>query len=180
MMFLDDIELVKHVAEVWGPLQQPWVDLGGLENPTVAEFKDGWAKLGQMRRPWDILMPGYIILNPAYGHPPIEELPKTYKEHFGTIICTSTLEHVQNPIRVVQAMNEIAKPGAIIVISTVFCYPYHNAPQDYWRFTQECMKMLAELAYLKALEVGRRISVTVDGLRDHPVDIRSVHLVAQK
>lgn len=180
MMFLDDIDLVRHVQETWGPLKLPVVDLGGLENPHVAKFENGWCRIVQMQKPWETMFPGYIILNPMYGHPPIEELPKTYKNYFGTIICTSTLEHCRNPIRVVQAMNEIAKPGAIIIISTVFCYPYHGAPEDYWRFTQECMKMLAELAYLRVLEVGRRISVTVEGLRDHPVDIRSVHLAAQK
>ena len=43
MMFLDNIDLMRHVQETWGPLRQPCVDLGGLENTTVATFKDGWA-----------------------------------------------------------------------------------------------------------------------------------------
>ena len=79
-----------------------------------------------------------------------------------------------------RSLNEIATPGGLVIVSTVFCYPYHPSPHDYWRFTQDGLALLAEYAYLRVLEVGRRVSFAAEGIRNHMIDVRSVHLIARK
>lgn len=180
MMFADDIDLVRHARNEFSPLPMPLVDVGGYENATTLRANGGIAIMEQVRRPWAEFDPDYTILNEDYGDPQIELLPRDYKEKFGTVLCLGVLERVRNPIQALQALNEIAKPGALIIVSTVFCYPYHPSPQDYWRFTQDGLALLAEYAYLRVLESGRRVSFAAEGIRNHIVDVRSVHLIARK
>jgi SAM-dependent methyltransferase len=180
-MFQDDIDLVRLANEVYGPLPKPVVEVGGLDEPTIASFKNGLCQRVIGYRPLSPIVGEYMILNPEKGDPPIERLPKTYRDHFGTVICLSVLEHVESPVECMQAINEILQPGGIVIISTVFSWPYHPSPHDYWRFTPECLRMLADRAYLRVLMAEWTIDLSgVVGLRDHPVDVSTVCMVAQK
>lgn len=61
---------------------------------------------------------------------------------FGTVICLDTLEHVENIEKAMQEMKRVLEPGGALVISSVFSFPIHDYPNDYWRFTPECFRML--------------------------------------
>ena len=65
-------------------------------------------------------------------------------ESVGTIICLETLEHVADPIRAVQEMHRVLRPGGILAISSVMFFPIHEHPWDYWRFTPEGFERLLE------------------------------------
>lgn len=60
----------------------------------------------------------------------------------GVVLCLDTLEHVRNPIVACREIARITKPGGWALITTVFAFPIHDYPADYWRFTPECMAML--------------------------------------
>ena len=107
-MFAADIEMLRRVAEEYGPLASPIVDIGGLENPTVADYqktidamdKAGWSRAGwsdarldelfrqevgaaQMARITRPLKPlaflgEYVIENPEADGLPIERLAEKY------------------------------------------------------------------------------------------------------
>lgn len=49
-------------------------------------------------RPWIFIDPHYRMLNPEYGDPGIEDLPKLYSEAFNTVILVSVLEYVTDPL----------------------------------------------------------------------------------
>lgn len=63
-------------------------------------------------------------------------------ESVGTILCLDTLEHVEYPHRALEEMHRVLSPNGIAVISSVMCFPIHDYPNDYWRFTPEAFKSI--------------------------------------
>ncbi len=63
-------------------------------------------------------------------------------ESVGTVICLETLEHVADPLRAVQEMHRVLKPGGVLAISSLMFFPIHAHPWDYWRFTPEGFVLL--------------------------------------
>lgn len=58
------------------------------------------------------------------------------------VICLDTLEHVEYPRNAMSEIHRILRPDGIAVISSVFEFPIHNHPNDYWRFTPEGFRSL--------------------------------------
>jgi len=76
-------------------------------------------------------------------------------ETFDGIICTSVLEHVWNPVKVVNEIYRILKKGGKIYIEVPFLYPYHPVTEtdmDYQRYTEAGLLNLFK--DFKPLELG--------------------------
>jgi SAM-dependent methyltransferase len=56
---------------------------------------------------------------------------------FDIVIATEVLEHCRDPQLAVDEIRRVLRNGGICVLSTRFLYPYHPAPSDYFRFTDE-------------------------------------------
>jgi hypothetical protein len=67
-------------------------------------------------------------------------LPKLRKSSAGMVICIDTLEHVKDPWKAVKSVEYILKTGGIFVLTSVFNFPIHDHPYDYWRFTPEIFR----------------------------------------
>lgn len=190
-MFWDDIVLVTEIAEKYGA-RKPFADLGGMSRPCIADYEltiesgvqnDRYISLGQ--RPFDHIDPEYRIVNPAYGDPLIEEMPYSHRDAFGMAVCLNVLEHVQNPFRVFAAIYQLMAADSLLVLSTVFEFPYHPSPIDYWRFSPDCLRYLAEHSGFRVLECDWRLHVNADrGVldieRNEPQQIKSVYVAAAK
>jgi SAM-dependent methyltransferase len=59
-----------------------------------------------------------------------------------TIVCMDTLEHVEFPRKAMDEMWRVLGPNGVAIISSVFDFPIHDYPNDYWRFTPEGFKSL--------------------------------------
>lgn len=187
-MFWDDIKLVTEQVEKYG-LRKRFVDLGGCERPCIADYDltiatgdQGARYLTLSQRPFDHIDPDYLVLNPEKGDPSIEDLPYSYPNDFGTAVCLNVIEHVENPFRVFNALYQTMKPDGLLIVGTVFSFPYHPSPRDYWRYSPECLQLLAESAGFRVLECDWRNVITADrGVRtttpgnDEPQEIRSVY-----
>ena len=71
----------------------------------------------------------------------VESLPLK-DESVGTLVSVSTLEHVENPISAFDEMHRVIDKTGIIIVTSVFNFPIHAYPNDYWRFTPECFNLL--------------------------------------
>lgn len=192
-MFWDDIKLVTEQVERYG-LRKPFVDLGGMERPCIADYDltiatgDQNARYVSLtQRPFDHIDPNYLVLNPDKGDPYIEDLPYYYANAFSTAVCLNVLEHVQNPFRVFAAFYQIMKADSLLIIETVFSFPYHPSPNDYWRYSPDCLKYLSEQAGFTVLECDWRMTIPADrGIRntapgiDEQQEIRSVYATLTK
>lgn len=51
------------------------------------------------------------------------------------VLCTEVLEHVKNPDTAVRELYRIIKKGGMLVFTTPLVWPIHEAPHDYYRYT---------------------------------------------
>jgi len=54
---------------------------------------------------------------------------------FDIVFCFDTLEHIPNPFLFCENLIYITKNGGYVYVATVFEWPYHPSPEDYFRFS---------------------------------------------
>ncbi|HEX8947925.1 MAG TPA: class I SAM-dependent methyltransferase, partial [Dissulfurispiraceae bacterium] len=66
---------------------------------------------------------------------PADRLPFPDSE-FDALIYSEVLEHAENMPGVLSEMRRVARPGALVFISSPFVFPEHGIPHDYQRLTR--------------------------------------------
>jgi SAM-dependent methyltransferase len=132
------LDFARDVAESF-PLASPLVEMGAR----AAEGQEGIANLRPLFK-----VDEYIgcDIQEGLGVDRIEDIHHlTFAdESVGTVIALETLEHVADPIRAVQEMFRVLRPGGVLAISSLMFFPIHEHPWDYWRFTPVAFEMLLE------------------------------------
>lgn len=76
-------------------------------------------------------------------------------EAFDVVICTESLEHMEDWRRAISNMKRVLKPGGKLLVTTVGKgFPYHAHPGDYWRFEPEDMQRIFADFQLDLLETA--------------------------
>jgi SAM-dependent methyltransferase len=95
-------------------------------------------------------------------------------DEFDFVLSDQVLEHVEgNPQDVFDETLRLLKPRGIAVHTSCFINPIHGWPSDFWRFTPNCLSMLAK-HFPETIEVGgfgNRATWVLDylGLRFAPI-----------
>ena len=106
---------------------------------------------------------------------------------FEIILCTEVLEHLPEPQAAVDEMFRVLEPGGLLLLTTRFLFPIHDAPHDYFRFTKYGLRHLLRRFEIVELEeetdaVGtlavllQRLGMQAETLRWTP--LRALWLVA--
>lgn len=61
---------------------------------------------------------------------------------YEVILCSEVLEHIPDPPKAISEMYRVLAPGGLLILTTRFVYPVHDAPGDYWRFTPYALRYL--------------------------------------
>lgn len=62
---------------------------------------------------------------------------------FDAIICTQVLEHVPDPIAVLNELNRILKMDGLLFLTTPLFFEEHMHPYDFYRYTQHGLRYLS-------------------------------------
>ncbi len=74
-------------------------------------------------------------------------LPDRLNGQFDSVLCMEVLEHVYHPRALLLAAIRALKPGGQCVLSAPSPgYPYHEAPVDVWRYTEDDFRDLLATA----------------------------------
>jgi SAM-dependent methyltransferase len=67
---------------------------------------------------------------------------------FDCVLCTQVLEHVPDPRQILSEVHRVIKPEGFAIISLPFIWGEHEAPFDFFRFTQfGVTQMLTEVGF---------------------------------
>jgi len=59
-----------------------------------------------------------------------------------TSICCDTLEHTEYPRKAMKELHRVLKDKGICIITSVFKFPIHDYPYDYFRYTEKAFESL--------------------------------------
>lgn len=81
------------------------------------------------------------------------------------VIMVSVLEHLYDPVRAVNEIARVLKPGGVYFSYAPFYHPYHASPHDYFRFTREGYRyLLRDFSQVEIVSGGNYVAVTNDVL----------------
>lgn len=63
---------------------------------------------------------------------------------YNTILLSDVLEHIRRPEALIQEMHRILKADGHVILNIPFMYKVHDAPYDYYRYTQFCLQSMFE------------------------------------
>lgn len=70
---------------------------------------------------------------------------------FDTILLSDVLEHIATPDNLWREMSRVLAPRGKIILNVPFYYGIHEAPHDYYRFTEFALRRFAEQARLSVV-----------------------------
>lgn len=76
--------------------------------------------------------------------------------YFDTIITTQVLEHVSAPDTMLREISRVLKTDGIVILSAPMCWPLHEVPHDYFRYTEFSLQnMLQQNGFKVLLSIKR-------------------------
>jgi ubiquinone/menaquinone biosynthesis C-methylase UbiE len=82
------------------------------------------------------------IVEANYPEVSMTNLPYT-ESQFDFVFSDQVLEHIEgDPFEAIEETRRVLKKGGLAIHTTVFAYPVHAVPGDYWRFTPDALRLL--------------------------------------
>ena len=96
----------------------------------------------------------------------IHDLPSEWDGKFSGVLCSEVLEHVARPWIALPKLRAAMRPGGWAVFTTLFAFPEHGYPDDYYRYSRSGLALLLADAGFTNIETEYAGGVTLM-LDDH-------------
>ena len=156
----------KVCSELWYTIRRYYVDRFFMENIGSIAPKSTILDMGGMkarkRGVFNIVDYDYTVkyanldatTDPDYLGD-ITNIPLPDK-HFDAIILSEVLEHVSNPVEILEEAFRLLKPEGIILICTPFQYHIHADPYDFARYTPNWYNKYLESIGFSQIEIEKQ------------------------
>ena len=72
---------------------------------------------------------------------------------YDAAVCIQTLEHVNEPMRVINEIGRVLRPGGRLYLSAPMAWHQHQKPHDYFRYTSFGFRYLLENSGMRVVEM---------------------------
>jgi SAM-dependent methyltransferase len=86
----------------------------------------------------------------------VQNLAMIASAQYDVALCLEVFEHLPEPAQAVAEMARLLKPGGIAILSAPHLSRIHEAPHDYFRFTEFGLRHLLESNGFVVIELARR------------------------
>jgi len=98
---------------------------------------------------------------PNYPYLDVQDLSSIPEESYDVVILDQVLEHVENPMKAIKEVRRILRSGGTFIGTTPFLIYVHPVPKDYWRFTEDGLRvLLKEFSSVEIHSWGNRIALS--------------------
>jgi ubiquinone/menaquinone biosynthesis C-methylase UbiE len=70
-----------------------------------------------------------------------------------TLLCTEVLEHLEEPGRALEEFRRVLRPGGHLILTVPFFWQVHEAPRDFYRYSEFGLRHLLETHGFTTLEI---------------------------
>lgn len=84
---------------------------------------------------------------------------------FDTIILSDVLEHIPVPLDLCREIARLLSPGGKLIMNVPFYYPLHEAPHDFYRYTEFALRRFMEICEMRVIylePVGGALEIISD------------------
>ena len=92
-------------------------------------------------------------------------------QSFDLVMCFETLEHADNPWKIVAEIERVCKKNGIIILSSQQNFPLHMHPSDYFRYTPYGLSSLLK-------SKSSKLVLGISPPFDHEVELNPKHVMA--
>jgi hypothetical protein len=72
----------------------------------------------------------------------LHTLPEEWAGRFSGVLCSEVLEHVARPWMALPKLREVVRPGGLAIFTTLFAFPEHGFPDDFYRYSRSGLALL--------------------------------------
>jgi SAM-dependent methyltransferase len=99
----------------------------------------------------------------------VHKMPADWSDRFSGLLISEVLEHLRDPIGALAECRRVMQPNALIIVTTLFAFPEHGFPDDYYRYSRAGLEHVLHQAGFGtiAAEYGGTFTMS---LNDHGED----------
>jgi SAM-dependent methyltransferase len=137
----------RHVASVAHLAKGCMIDIGCGDQPLRPLFENRVSRIWSVDHPHTTEAAGRVEIFATALDLPFAD------DRFDTAVCFQVLEHVPEPLQLLQEARRVVKPGGHLILTAPLMWNVHMQPHDFFRYTRYGLEHLFRKAGFEIIEI---------------------------